>query len=284
MKLFVMPNKDKNGIVVHTRRLCNKLHEFTNCRILMTAADREIYSEYCDEWNDDSNFLMKSCDAVIAIGGDGTILRSASHAAVFDKPVLGLNLGRLGFMAGLEFSELDLISRLFSHEYHIQERMMLDIKVNRGGVCEYRNIALNDAVIQRGSTSHILDMQVRHNNDACLEYRADGLIISTPTGSTAYSFSAGGPVVDPSVMSIILTPVCPHSMLDRSIIFSSDSYLEIEPKANKGNEMFLTLDGDSIWPIENGCTIQIRRSNLDAKFIIIKQNSFSRTFTGKMHC
>lgn len=283
MKLLITPNNDKHGILENTIRLCKKLHEFDGV-ILMTSSDRAVYKDYCDEWDDDCNVMMHKCDAVIAIGGDGTILRSASHAAVFGKPVLGLNLGRLGFMAGLEFSELDLISRLFTHEYKIQERMMLDIRVNRNGKCEYRNIALNDAVIARGTTSHIVDLQVRHNNDACLEYRADGLIFCTPTGSTAYSFSAGGPVVDPSVKSIILTPVCPHSMLDRSIIFSSDSYLEIEPKVTRENEVLLTLDGDSMRKIESGSVIEIKRSNMDAKFIIIKQNSFSRTFTGKMHC
>lgn len=283
MKLLITPNNDKQGILDNTIQLCKKLHEGGGT-ILMTSDDREIYKDYCDEWDDDCNVLMRRCDAVIAIGGDGTILRSASHAAVFDKPVLGLNLGRLGFMAGLEFSELDLITRLFTGEYEIQERMMLDIKVNRKGKCEYRNIALNDAVITRGTTSHIVDLQVRHNNDACLAYRADGLIFSTPTGSTAYSFSAGGPVVDPSVKSIILTPVCPHSMLDRSIIFSSDSYLEIEPKITRENEVLLILDGDSMCKIESGSVIEIKRSGLDAKFVIIKQNSFSRTFTGKMHC
>ncbi len=283
MKLLITPNNDKQGITDNTIRLCKKLREFDST-ILMTTADRAVYKDYCDEWDDDVNALMRACDVVIAIGGDGTILRSASHAAVFDKPVLGLNLGRLGFMAGLEFSELDLISRLFTREYKIQERMMLDIRVNRDDKCEYCNIALNDAVITRGSTSHIVDLQVRHNNDACLAYRADGLIFSTPTGSTAYSFSAGGPVVDPSVKSIILTPVCPHSMLDRSIIFSSDSYLEIEPKVTRENEVLLILDGASLYKIKSDSVIEIKRSSLNAKFIIIKQNSFSRTFTGKMHC
>lgn len=283
MKLFVVPNNDKQNIFENTGKLCRKLHEF-DCSVLMTSADRAIYGEHCDEWFDDADAATEMCDAVIAIGGDGTILRSASHAAEFGKPVLGLNLGRLGFMAGLEFSELDLISRLVTREYAIQERMMLDVKVSRGGQCQYKKIALNDAVISRGATSHIVDLQVRHNHDACLEYRADGLIISTPTGSTAYSFSAGGPVVDPSVKSIILTPICPHSILDRSIIFSSDSYLEIEPKITRENEVFLTLDGDSICRLESGSVVEIKRSVLDAKFIIIKQNSFSKTFIGKMHC
>lgn len=281
MNLLITPNNDKNGIYENTVKLCRKLHKY-DCKIFMTSADKDIYKEFCDEWKEESNELMNECDAVIAIGGDGTILRSASHAAIFDKPVLGLNLGRLGFMAGLEFSELDLISRLFTHEYKIQERMMLDVAVSKNGKCEYANIALNDVVISRSAISHIVDLHVRHNSDACLEYRADGLIISTPTGSTAYSFSAGGPVVDPSVKSIILTPVCPHSLYDRSIIFSSDSYLEIEPGITRDNEVFLTLDGDDAYKLDNGCIVNVKRSKLNAKFIIIKQNSFSKIFTQKM--
>lgn len=281
MNLLLTPNNDKQGIYENTVKLCRKLHKY-DCTIFMTSADRRMYKDCCDKWDEDVNTIMKACDAVIAIGGDGTILRSASHAAVFDKPVLGLNFGRLGFMAGLEFSELDLISRLFTHEYRIQKRMMLDVRVNKNDCCEYRNIALNDVVISRGATSHIVDFHVRHNSDACLEYRADGLIISTPTGSTAYSFSAGGPVVDPSVKSIILTPICPHSLYDRSIIFSSDSYLEVEPGFTRENEVFLTLDGNGVCKLDNGCTVKVKKSNLNAKFIIIKQNSFSKIFTQKM--
>lgn len=281
MNLLVTPNNGKLGIYENTVKLCRELHRY-NCKIFMTSADRVTYKECCDRWDDDSNVLMRECDAVIAIGGDGTILRSASNAAVFDKPVLGLNMGRLGFMAGLEFSELDLISRLFTHEYKIQERMMLDVAVKKKSKCEYRNIALNDVVISRGTTSHIVDFHVLHNSDVCLEYRADGLIVSTPTGSTAYSFSAGGPVVDPSVKGIILTPVCPHSLYDRSIIFSSDSHLEVEPGLTRENEVFLILDGNSVYKLENGCIVDIKKSKLNAKFIIIKQNSFSSIFTQKM--
>ena len=216
------------------------------------------------------------------MGGDGTILRSATIAAVYDKPILGLNQGRLGFMAGLEISELDLISRLFTKEYEIQKRMMLDVSVRHNGKCKYHNISLNDVVLSRGAMSHIIDFKIMHNSDACLEYRADGIIFSTPTGSTAYSLSAGGPVVDPSVKSIILTPVCPHSLCNRSVIFSSDSYLDVEPNITFDNELYLTIDGDGVFRMEKEYTIHIKRSKINAKFIIIKQNSFSRVFTEKM--
>ena len=281
MKLLVTPNNDKEGIYSSTVSLCNMLHQY-GAQISMLASDSETYRGCCDISGDNINKLTRNCDAVIALGGDGTILRSATIAAVYDKPILGLNKGRLGFMAGLEIGELELISRLFSNEYTIQRRMMLDVSVHKGDKCKYRNIALNDVVLQRGVTSHIIDFRIMHNSDACLNYRADGIIFSTPTGSTAYSLSAGGPVVDPSVKSIILTPVCPHSLCDRSIIFSSRSFLDVEPTITYDNKLYLTIDGDGVFELETGYTIHIKRSKVNAKFIIIKQNSFSRVFTQKM--
>ena len=281
MILLVTPNNDKVGIFESTTKLCSALHEH-GATVCMLNSDKEKYKGCCDISGNNVNELTKKCDAVIALGGDGTILRSATIAAVYDKPVLGLNQGRLGFMAGLEMSELELISRLFTKEYKIQRRMLLDVSVRHDGKCKYRNISLNEVVLSRGAMSHIIDFRIMHNSDACLEYRADGVIISTPTGSTAYSLSAGGPVVDPSVKSIILTPLCPHSMCNRSVIFSSDSCLDIEPSITYGNELFLTVDGYSVFRMEKEYTIHIKRSKVNAKFIIIKHNSFSRVFTEKM--
>lgn len=281
MRLLINPNHDKPDIYKNTVRLCDKLHELGG-EVWMTEKDGRHYREFCDRTSGSVGELMTGCDAVIAIGGDGTILRSATCASVYDKPVLGLNLGRLGFMAGLEFSELDLIARLFTKEYFIQKRMMLDVAVQKDGRCEYRNIALNDVVLSRGTTSHIIDFTVRHNDSVCLQYRADGLIVSTPTGSTAYSLSAGGPVVDPAVKSMILTPVCPHSLCDRSIIFASDSCLDIVPTITRENEVYLNLDGDSYYQLATGSTVHVTKSRQSAKFIIIKQNSFSSVFTQKM--
>ena len=281
MNLLVTPNNDKQGIYESTMKLCKALHEH-GATVYMLHSDDEKYKGCCDVSGGNINELTKKCDAVIALGGDGTILRSATIAAVYDKPVLGLNQGRLGFMAGLEISELPLISRLFTKEYEIQRRMMLDVAVRHNGKCKYRNISLNDVVLSRGAMSHIIDFRIMHNSDACLEYRADGIIISTPTGSTAYSLSAGGTVVDPSVKSIILTPVCPHSLGNRSIIFSSDSYLDIEPSILFDNELYLTIDGDGVFRMEKDYTIHIKRSKVNAKFIIIKQDSFSRVFNEKI--
>ena len=281
MNLLVTPNTDKKGIYESTTKLCKALHEH-GAKIYMLNSDSELFKGCCDISGGNINELTRKSDAVIALGGDGTILRSATIAAVYDKPILGLNQGRLGFMAGLEISELDLISRLFTKEYEIQKRMMLDVSVRHNGKCKYRNISLNDVVLSRGAMSHIIDFNIMHNSDACLEYRADGIIFSTPTGSTAYSLSAGGPVVDPSVKSIILTPVCPHSLCNRSVIFSSDSYLDVEPNITFDNELYLTIDGDGVFRMEKEYTIHIKRSKINAKFIIIKQNSFSRVFTEKM--
>ena len=139
MNLLVTPNNDKQGIVESTTSLCKSLHEH-GAKVFMLHSDKEKFKDCCDFSGGNINELTKKCDAVIALGGDGTILRSATIAAVYDKPVLGLNQGRLGFMAGLEMSELELISRLFTKEYEIQRRMMLDVSVRYNGKCTYRNI------------------------------------------------------------------------------------------------------------------------------------------------
>ncbi len=282
MKFFITPNNGKDDIFKSTTDLCQLLHRHDGV-ILMTDEDKEIYGDMCDAYSDNYNELMKECDVVIAIGGDGTMLRSASRAAAFDKPVLGINLGRLGFMAGLEISELELVSNLFSGSYKTQERMMLDVNIFNGEKCVFSGAALNDIVISRGNLSPIIDIYVRHNNNSCLKYRSDGVIISTPTGSTAYSFSSGGPVVDPSIKSIILTPVCPHSALDRSLVFSNDSLLEIKIKIAQATIADISLDGDKTYRICDGDKIMIKQSSLSAKFIMIKQNGFLQTFIDKLY-
>ena len=146
MNLLVTPNNDKQGIYESTTKLCGALHDH-GARIYMLNSDREKYGNCCDISGGNVNELTKKCDAVIALGGDGTILRSATIAAVYDKPILGLNQGRLGFMAGLEMSELELISRLFTKQYEIQRRMLIDVAVRHNGKCKYRNISLNDVFI-----------------------------------------------------------------------------------------------------------------------------------------
>ncbi|MBP3415185.1 MAG: NAD(+)/NADH kinase [Clostridia bacterium] len=230
---------------------------------------------------DDFLSLLKQCDFMLVLGGDGTIIHSAKHAAQADKPLLGINAGYLGFTANLETSELDEVLKLLDGDYTIEERMLLKISVyDKSDNFIDETECINDAVVSRGSASRIIDINVELNGHSSSNYRADGVIFATPTGSTAYALSAGGPIIDPSVGCIELVPICPHSLLSRPIIYSADSSLKVTfPKRHNASgpkcEAFLTVDGEKVYSLNDGEAVLIRKSDIYAKFIKINKSSFS---------
>lgn len=224
--------------------------------------------------------LLKTCDIVIAIGGDGTIIHTAKSAAAFGKPVLGINSGRLGFTAGLELSELSELNRLISGDYDIEERMLLDIFVDgENGTEQYS--ALNEAVISRGALSRMIEVSVKNGQKPVSTYQADGVIVATPTGSTAYSLSAGGPIVDTALRCLLLTPVCPHSLHSRPYIFDQDAVLTLIPERSESS-VFVTVDGEAAIRIADGGEVRVRRSDTCAKLIKLKQKSFYQVLDDKL--
>ncbi|HEX2985951.1 MAG TPA: NAD(+)/NADH kinase [Caproiciproducens sp.] len=275
-----MPNLSKNNARFHTTRVIQKLQEY-GADVLMKSVFRECFQESHIRFYDEFKDMVQDCDAVIAVGGDGTIIHYARHAAAAEKPILGINVGRLGFVAGLETDELDTLKQLVDGKYTIENRMMIEIKLEYEGKTRiYR--ALNDAVVARGALSKILDFKVNFNDKNVCDYRADGLIMSTPTGSTAYSLSAGGPVVDPSIGCIILTPICPHSLLMRPIVFGPESHLSVQASSNYESEIFLTIDGDSSIKIEDHQNIEISRSDQMVRIIKLKQDNFYEIVNEKL--
>lgn len=287
LKALILPNYGKELTQDCTQAVCGILEQ-VGCRVVMQPLCWDCVN--ADPASDKltAEKLSEGCDVLVAIGGDGTMMHAAKFAAEAGKPILGVNTGRLGFMAGLESTEPELISRLVSGEYTTEQRMLLDVEVIRGGKTYRIDHAINDAVVSRGALSKIITIKVHHNGRQAMELRADGLIVSTPTGSTAYALSAGGPVIDPSLKCIEVTPVCPHSLMDRAIIFDSDSELLIE--ADRRREDYLTLpddhinlavDGERTCELNAGDTIRIRRSELCAEFIIIKKQSFANLLMQK---
>ena len=224
---------------------------------------------------------ISDTDFVIAIGGDGTILHLAKNAALYNKPVLGINCGRMGYMAGLEADEADLLCCLKSGDYLIDERMLLEVTANVNGnttTC----YALNEAVISRGGAAHILDINISVDRREPICYEADGIIVATPTGSTAYSLSAGGPVLDPEVKGMILTPLCPHGLDSRSVVFSKDKTLQISAKSRSNGQTFLCVDGEKQIEITDG-TVEIKRAqDLSVKLIRIKNDPFYKIYKEKI--
>lgn len=270
MKILIIPNYDKPDAVKCTDEVHKKLCQLgTEVEILpMESGFSRTFSEKALE-------KISLCEIVITVGGDGTTLRSSKAAAIYNKPVLGINAGRLGFMSGLEKNELDSLSALTDNTYTTEERMMLDITLvdNENRAVQTMH-ALNDAVVSRGAQSRILDLEIGLNENATINCRADGVIFSTPTGSTAYSFSAGGPVIDPSINCIQLTPICSHSLLSRPMILSKNSVLRVRKADCSNSDIFLTVDGEEVIPVMKGGYIEIRRSESYAKLIRIKDDCF----------
>ena len=280
MKIALIPNLTKKNAQYQTERIAQVLRRFET-ELLMNSADRESFPQLGAAFLGSEEELFQECDAVISVGGDGTIIRAAKHAARFGKAVLGINVGRLGFVAGLEVDELDQLDHLISGNYEVEQRMMLSITLaDRESGTQF--CALNDAVVSRGSMSRILDFQVSLNETNVCGYRADGLILATPTGSTGYSLSAGGPVIDPVMQCVVLTPICPHSLFTRPVVFSPGSRLTVTAACNYEGEIFLTADGETSLQLHDGERIEVTRSDIPVRLIKLKKMNFYEVVNEKL--
>lgn len=228
----------------------------------------------------DGDELIRMADVALVFGGDGTLIHAAKHAARFGRPVLGVNCGHLGFMSGMEANELSCLSALMRGDYTVQTRMMLEVTLHtaEGARTFY---ALNEAVLSRGSLSRMIGLSVLSNERPVVTYRADGIILATPTGSTAYSLSAGGPIIDPSVNCLLLTPICPHSLHTRSYIFGADAVLTVRPQGEE-RAIFLTVDGEEGIAVGPQDAVTVRRSELSARMIQIKPTAFYEVLNQKL--
>ncbi len=257
-----------------------------DCRVLIAAFNRDKLTRMRKSRNEFSYVPMESVyaesDILIVLGGDGTILEVARRAAHRATPILGINLGRLGYMAELELGELDQLSRLFTGDYQTELRSMLRVELLSNGELKSFCYALNDAVISNGSVSRMIDLELSEGGVPVSTYRADGLIIATPTGSTAYSMSAGGAIVDPRVSCFCATPICPHSFIARPIIFSDDAVLEVRNICAREKMLYLTVDGRMNFELYRNQTVRITKSDLQTRLIRLKSCGFYRKLRQKM--
>ncbi|MCL2775148.1 MAG: NAD(+)/NADH kinase [Oscillospiraceae bacterium] len=288
--IAVIPNEKKDPFFTNTKNLANYLSEKAdksgeNIRIYADIVHQE---KFCGRNINKVNFvcendLYKTCNLLIVLGGDGTILKIASKASVFNIPVIGVNLGRIGFMSDIEVDEINLLDGLFSGNYKIEERMMINVEIikQNGKTAEYAGSALNDAVITNGALSRLIEIDLVCDNIKITHYRADGVIIATPTGSTAYSMSAGGPVIDPNIECFCVTPICPHSFINRPIIFSHDSILEVANRS-MNSDVYLTVDGQINVKLDVNDTVRIKKSKFVTKLIAIKKHGFFDVIRAKI--
>jgi len=217
---------------------------------------------------------LPGASAIICFGGDGTILHMSKTATKHGIPILGVNIGSMGFMAELEASELQLLSKLAKDEYTIDERMMLDVTVHRDRDIIFHDICLNDIVVTKGAVARIVHLAVKCDGVQAMECGGDGVIVATPTGSTAYSMSAGGPLVEPEAHSILVTPICAHDMACRGFVASDKRVITVGLTHNARRNAFLSVDGGKALRMNLGDVATIRKSKLTTKLIRLKERSF----------
>ncbi|MBE6898535.1 MAG: NAD(+)/NADH kinase [Ruminococcaceae bacterium] len=220
-------------------------------------------------------------DMVVTIGGDGTLIHSAEKALELDKPIVGINSGRLGFLTELEHYELESLQQLADGDFEIQDRMILEVDhYHQKGGCD-RYLAVNDAVISKEDmNARVADIDVVLRSGYVNGYRADGLIFSTPTGSTAYSLSAGGPIVCAGMQAIIVTPICPHSLFFRSMVYGPQEELTVQGKyINNSDTLVMSIDGKDVVKIAPGDWVQIKRSQQSMKYVVLNKNNYYKKLT-----
>ncbi len=226
---------------------------------------------------------IRDCDIIITVGGDGTILKVVKDAYMYDKPILGINMGTTGYMASMEPSEYSKLDALISGDYSFQYRSVLSISAGNADrtVCK-DVVALNDAVISHGNWTQIMNIDLHCNGQHITSYRSDGLIFATPTGSTAYSLSAGGPIIDTELETIAVTPICAHSFNGRSILFRDSSVLEALSAPGRGNIGYLTIDGLVNYKLESDDVVRVRLGDKKIKTITFDNDSFYNILSKKI--
>ncbi len=298
--ICVNPNKDKE--LNNTKHLIEFLKSY-NVKIFMSDIFKRPYFdcpplsetmlkdfeiEYVPE-----HLAFKKADICIVFGGDGTILKISKKASQGGSYILGMNMGKIGYLAELEVSEIELLDKILNVEspdeienlkdVYVDTRMMIKCEIIRNGNVIYTSQALNEIVISKGAVSRMAGLKLMCNGKNIITYRADGIVISTPTGSTAYCMSAGGPIIDPALDCMCAIPVCPYMCINSGpVVFSDKSVIEVEFKADKLNEAFCTVDGKSTKSIYDGDIIRITKSPYVTKLLRLKDTDFYTRLNEKM--
>ncbi len=225
---------------------------------------------------------LDQADILVCFGGDGTILHAAREATPRNIPVLGVNLGSIGFMAELEQGELSLLSRLATGQYGIERRMMLDVCVRREGQRVYSEVALNDAVITKGAVARVLELEVTGDRATISSFSGDGVVIATPTGSTAYSMAAGGPIVEPTAENIIVTPICAHSLHAKPFVLNRDRFVGVRMTSGGKKSAYLSADGGRAFRVQPGDWVECRRSRQATRLVKLTGRSFYERINQKL--
>lgn len=283
-RIVLIPNTEKNidprwmsGLARHLCELGCELRSTENSRPMLADAVE------CITFTDDKDALYAYADLLLVFGGDGSIIRAARSSAGREIPIAGINCGRLGYLADLEQNDTELLDAIIAGEGIIERRIMLDAQVVREDtVIGVDTPALNDIVLTNGPLPKLLSFGLYCNGEMVENCYADGMILAAPTGSTAYSMSAGGPILDPCLNCICATPICPQTMNNRPVIFSGDSTLEFRNIVTRGNTAFLSIDGQESIMLHPEDTVRVFRSPYHTNLIRIKKGGFLNALRKKL--
>lgn len=281
-KVILCPNPNRDHGMGTTKATDNILREMGFQTVVCSPFKDQKPGAFADYNVRTLSQELPGADLLITFGGDGTILHLAKLAALHSIPVLGINMGGLGFVAELEKGELEILRKLNDWNFEVEERIMLDVSVIRDGKRIYTNLGLNDAVIREGPISHVIHLKIFSDGRHLADIDGDGVIVATPTGSTAYSLSAGGPVVDPVAQAIVVCPICTHNMHFSSYVLSPNHVLTVELERNGRKPVYLFVDESRAFALRSDDQIIIRQSKYVTRLVRLTKRSFCEIFTQKM--
>lgn len=272
MKILLIPNTKKENAIIVAKRVCK----------ILSSRSIDIYAfSDCSSFFPEQNIIfinnfekLNNIDIAFVIGGDGTIIGAANRLLEADIPIFGINCGTLGFLASIESSELDKINNVLDGKYIIEERVVLKASIYSGKDSK-SFLAINDVVISKNTVTGILDIDVNCSNIRTAHYRGDGVIISTPSGSTAYAMSAGGPIMHPYVKAIAITPICAHSLQARTMVLPENEIISIKTNAGSVNKSaYVVVDGKKFKELQDRDVVEIVRYDKNVKFVTLNTNNY----------
>jgi NAD+ kinase len=261
-----------NGTKAHVRKAVDEVVPWLREKAQLVVVDLE----------EKVDVEQVSADLVIIFGGDGAILSAARRLGKNQIPAVGVNLGKFGFLAEFSVSELrQSLGRILAGDYHISSRMMLQCRVQRNAQVIQDSLALNDAVLSRGSLSRLIAIQLSIDSEPVTTYYGDGLIVSTPVGSTAHSLAAGGPILTHDMEALIITPICPHTLTNRPIVVAHSKQVEMEV-VSESHGVALTVDGQLYTALKPGDRVHVQRSDLKFQLVQTQERTFFQTLREKL--
>ena len=283
-RILLCPNQKRDPGLQVSLSLLKQLREHdVEAGIYLPAVELQVELSPRDLLRGSENEIMRGVDMMICLGGDGTMLRFSPIAARHSIPMLGINMGNLGFITELELEEIGKLEDILAGHYTIEKRMMLDVEVRRDEKLVYSGFGLNEAVVSRSDPAHAIRLTAYGDNRKISDYAGDGIIIASPTGSTAYSMAAGGPIVEPTAENIILTPICAHSLTAKAYVLTGDRRTSVKLIRADGNDAQMLIDGRDRFPLLVGDLIYVKKSEWYCRLVKVLDRSFYEIVKNKLN-